>query len=179
MFRPIYIPAIAYEMKIRELLLDKLSNSTLFEMAYERRKAKDTVTDLSPQIFDHLLKLFVFESPDTVNHWTQEINSFLNKINRIYLKPNKTKPDAVTLYTWIVDDSAPYYSVEYIKNTVDILTAQKYNAVKVRDYDPEWVLNKILSIMQLACKDIALNKFRTITDYRLLRVSTCVSGFVI
>lgn len=152
-------------MKICELLLDKLNNTKLFEMAHDRQKAKDIVTDLSPQIFDHLLKIFIFESPDTINHWQQEINGFLNKINRIYLKPNKSKPDASTLYTWIVDDSAPYYSVGYIENTIRILVRQQHNNVKVRDFDPNWVLNKILSIIQLVCKDIAVGKFESIEDY--------------
>lgn len=146
-------------------ILDIIIATPLFEMAYSRKIAKDMVTELSPQIFDHLLKLFVFESPENVHHWRREITIWLLKINKLYLKSNTKKPSKEDLYNWLILDAAPHYSEKYIKNTIDIMLDDEYKNIKLRDYDVEFILNKIFGIIGKVCEDITSDKFRKIDDY--------------
>ena len=152
-------------MKITEMLLDKIIDSTLFEMASSRKDAKRLITGLSPQIFGHLIKLFVFNSINNRSGWIKEINSWLNDIDDIYLKPSNKKPDWQTIYNWMIFDSAPHYTALYIDNKVKKLIATTFSDASVHDYDPETVLNHILKILEQVTKDIADDKFITLENY--------------
>jgi hypothetical protein len=63
-------------------IIDKLNETALFEMAYYRRDAKEKIIALSPPIFDHLLKLFLFELPLTREHWVSEIDNWFTQIKK-------------------------------------------------------------------------------------------------
>jgi hypothetical protein len=153
-------------MKLFELFLDKFSESTLFEMAKSRKDAKNLITGLSPQIIKHLVKLFVFNSPENKSHWINEIDNWLLEIDDIYLKPSNKKLDWQTIYDWIVFDSSPYYSASYINSIVTRWKKTQYMNVQVYEYDAELVLNQILKIIESVCKDIEKpHKFESIQDY--------------
>jgi hypothetical protein len=153
-------------MMLFELLLEKLSDTLLFEMAFSRKSARDQVSALSPEIFEHLVKLFVFQAPEYKKHWITEINAWLTQINRIYLKPSKKKPSWQTLYRWLVFDSAPHYDARYIDGLVNIWRENQYSDLVLHDYDSELVLNQILIILEKACQDIAEpNKFVSVNRY--------------
>jgi hypothetical protein len=152
-------------MKIFDVILDRLNETALFEMAYNRRKAQDMVTDLSPEIFDHLLKMFVFSSPENKQGWIGELNAWLSKINKIYLKPYSKKLDANTLYNWLIFDSAPHYSEQYVNSVIRKLQATTFKNIPVYDYDSTQVLNEILKILNNVSKDISNNTFTTIEHY--------------
>lgn len=152
-------------MKWQEFVLDKLNETKLFEMAHERKDAKDTVTNLSPQIMLHLVKIFVFESPENVNHWASEINNWLNIIDDIYLKQNKKKLSHYDLYNWIILDSAPHYAKEYLDRNVRKMKRTDYASLPLRQYDSEEVMNKIISIIDSVCIDMSNDEFVTIRDY--------------
>lgn len=152
-------------MRLYELFLDKIAETRLFEMAKSRSDAKDKITSLSPQIFDHFIKLFVFNSPENKQHWITEINTWLWQIDKIKLKPHNKKPDWQTMYNWMVYDSDPHYSSEYIDTTVDKMIKRSYHNVTLYDYDAENVLNNILSILLQLCKDMENDKFIKVEDY--------------
>lgn len=152
-------------MRLRELLLNGIMNTRLFEMAFDRQTAKNKVTSLSPLIFDHLLKLWVLNSPQTANHWYSEIDSWLNQIDNIYLKSSKKKPSKQDLYNWLIFDSAPHYSEEYMNHVITKWKRKEYATVPLRDFDTDVVLNQILSVIDKICMDISNNNFTTIDDY--------------
>lgn len=152
-------------MKLTDILLDRFIGSKLFEMAFFRKDAKNQITSLSPLIFDHLLKLFVLESPENKNHWINEIDTWLRQIDKIYLKPYTKKPSKQDLYNWILFDSAPSYCIDYIDNTIRQWKRKDYKEIQVRDFDKQFTLNKIFSIIERVAKDISINKFETIEDY--------------
>lgn len=134
-------------------------------MSKSRKDAKNNITALSPQIFNHLLKLFVFNDPQNKNHWINEIDNWLNQIDEIYLKPTNKKPDWQTIYNWLVFDSAPHYSPEFIDLKVRKWKKSEYKSAMVYDYDGTVVLNQILKILEKVSKDIAGDKFVTAQDY--------------
>jgi hypothetical protein len=152
-------------MKIFDIILDRLNETTLFEMARSRAQAKDIVTDLSSEIVDHLIKLFVFNSPQNKQGWITEINAWLDKIDNIYLKPNAKKIDSTTLYNWLVFDSSPHYSGNYISSRVQKMLATSYKNVPVYDYDPDHVMKQILNILSNVCKSIGNDTFTSIENY--------------
>jgi hypothetical protein len=152
-------------MKLYEFFIDKISETAIFEMARSRKDAKDTITSLSPQIVHHLIKVFAFNDPQNQNHWLGEINTWLNQIDDIYLKPSNKKPDWQTLYNWIVFDSSPHYSPNYIDLRIKKWMAGEYKNTKLQDYSSEFVLNSILSILEKVVKDISNDRFVSIRDY--------------
>ena len=153
-------------MKVIEIILDKIGSTRLFEMARSRKDAKDLVTNLSPQIINHLIKLFVFNLPNNKSDWIKEINGWLHQINDIYLKPSNKKPEWDSIYGWMIFDSSPHYNAEYVNSRVKIWLATDYSDANVYDYDADVVLNQILIILERTIKDISVpNKFITIKDY--------------
>ena len=153
-------------MKLAEVILDKIADSQLFEMARSRKDAKTLITGLSAPIITHLVKLFVFNSPENKNHWIKEIDSWLNQIDDIYLKPTNKKPDWQTIYNWIVFDGSPHYDVDYVEGKVRKWINQDYMGVEVYDYDADLVLNQIFKIIENVAKDIEVpNTFVSIKEY--------------
>ena len=97
-------------MRIKEILLDRLIATELFEMAFDRQLEKNRVIDLSPQIFDHLLKLLVVSGETRTQNariWEVELDAWFGQIDRIYLKSSKKKPTTTELYQWLVLNAAP------------------------------------------------------------------------
>lgn len=77
-------------MKISDIISDWIINTELFEMAYQRKKAIDIITNYQGQIATHLVKHLYYDvSIETKKHWEAEINAWLGTINRIKLKGNK------------------------------------------------------------------------------------------
>lgn len=134
-------------------------------MAFSRKVAKDKVVDLSPEIMEHMLKIFVLNSPENFKHWCNEINNWFRQIDKLRLKPNRSTIEADTLYHWIVFDSAPHYDVNYVLSTVSSWKRRKEIDVPVNDFDAEFVLNKILSIVKRIANDISKDDYRYFQHY--------------
>ncbi|MGI0076100.1 MAG: hypothetical protein ACREAU_01685 [Nitrosopumilaceae archaeon] len=152
-------------MKLIEICLDKLNKTKLFEMAYERKKAIETVISLSPQIFEHLIKIFVFKLPHAKYHWIKEVNRWFTTIDRIILKPNNKRLTAEDIYEWMIFDSSPHYSVEFINSSVRRMLRMEFKDVAVSDYDANHLLNIILRIIQKVVKDIERDEYAGIEPY--------------
>jgi hypothetical protein len=59
------------------------------EMAYPQKVARDIIIGMADPINQHLVKLVGFQfAPDLRQHFRAELRSWLNKIQRIRLKPN-------------------------------------------------------------------------------------------
>lgn len=60
-----------------------------FVMAYPQKVARDIIIGMADPINQHLVKLIGFQfDPDLRQHFRTELRSWLNKIQRIRLKPN-------------------------------------------------------------------------------------------
>ena len=146
-------------------VLDLLINTPLFEMAYERRKAKDLISDLSPSIVDHMIKLFVMHSPETKNHWISEINSWLFKIDAITLKPKNKRLQKTDIYEWLLIDNVPTYDASYVHRKIKHWKNSEYQNVIYTDFDAEFVMNKIKQILEHVCMDISNDNFQSVKNY--------------
>jgi hypothetical protein len=79
------------DMKLKDILLDKFIETSLFEMAYERKRANSFVDNISYTMIEHIVKMFVMPNAHYWNHWGKEINGWIRQIRSIRLKP-KSKP---------------------------------------------------------------------------------------
>ena len=146
-------------------VLDLLINTPLFEIVYERRKAKDLISDLSPNIVDHMIKLFVMHSPETKNHWISEINSWLFKIDAITLKPKNKRLQKTDIYEWLLIDNVPTYDASYVHRKIKHWKNSEYQNVIYTDFDAEFVMNKIKQILEHVCMDISNDNFQSVKNY--------------
>ena len=79
---------------IKEYIVEALSNTQIFEMAYERSKYIDLVSDLSTKITEHwcLLRYSTLNGKlKTHNHWVGELRAFVMRLANIKIKVDKTK----------------------------------------------------------------------------------------
>lgn len=90
--------------KLIELSVRLLSSSSLFEMAYELKQARQVVISASPSIIEHLA--LITHLPDHLanNHWRVEVDAWCERINDIRLKTNKKRGmPQDELHQWLVD----------------------------------------------------------------------------
>src|SRR5438270_4988902 len=72
-------PEGKFEMKIDETL----------EMGYPQKLARDIIIGIADPTNEHLVKLIAFPfDPELRDHFRAELKTWLNKIQRIRLKPN-------------------------------------------------------------------------------------------
>lgn len=76
-------------MKLKDLFLNWVINTPLFEMAFERKVLINKVRNLQDALSEHLIKLLALNMPENVNHWQQEINGYLDLLQRYKLRGRK------------------------------------------------------------------------------------------
>lgn len=145
-----------------DFLLDVISDTPLFEMAYARSKAQDKVTSISPQIVQHLVKIFAVHSPNDLQHWKNEINGWLWDIEDIRLKDNK-RITQYNYHDWLLNKAHTNYTPEIIKKYIERFRME-YPGTRA-DADPEFIANQVSHILAHVAADLAENKFTSINDY--------------
>lgn len=153
-------------MKIKDVLLDAIINTYLFEIARGRYEAKQIITEQSPYIFESFVALFVFNLPDMRDSLILTINKHFWIIDEVAVWPDNKKPDKLTVYNWLVFDSSLHYDVAWVNGSVKRLSFGAYKDIPILDYDAEYILNKILDIIKLILQDIEEpNKFISVDNY--------------
>jgi hypothetical protein len=76
-------------MRISEVILDKLNETALFEMAFDRKEAIKKFQNLDYQIQRHLIKITAFKDGLNYQHHCGEINGWLDHLNDV--KWNRTQ----------------------------------------------------------------------------------------
>ena len=91
----------------------------VLEMAYPRRYVEQIITGLADPINEHLIKLVGFEfSPELRQHFRQELDTWLDKIQRLRMKPNNRTGTTKFYYDLLFD--YPFGGVE-LQNTRSIM----------------------------------------------------------
>jgi len=150
-------------MRIKEIILDAIIGTHIFEMAFNRKQAIDAIQANSYEIDLHLLKILMYERVRDYDHWCTDINTWLSKIQRTRLKHNKKPLDFITLYKTIWEGylESPG-EVQDLMSDIDKKYSKSY---KLINYDYFEVHKKIQSILYDICQDISLTKFKDIRDY--------------
>ena len=149
-------------MKIVDLLLDRLTDTALFEMAFSRKKARDKASDLQIPIAKHLIKILMFGNSSIQAHWIKETNTWLYDIQDMRIK-NQNKPlNSKVLFQLLFEE--PLGSIE----DTQIRMNRAHN-----DYPDETItqpnateVNRQLSwIYQNVCQAISDSQFKGLQDY--------------
>lgn len=81
------------------------------EMVYPQKLARDVIIGMADPMNEHLVKLVAFQfSPEIRHHFKAELRSWLNKLQRIRLKPD-TRTGSFKLYFDLLFDY-PFGGVE-------------------------------------------------------------------
>lgn len=152
-------------MRLVEIISDWIAESSLFEMAHERKKALQQVRGLQFTLSEHLVKILHFNSPENLNHWISEVNGYLSLMDRIRVKGGKLKNLSPRDYQLILWEEPLGHGVE----SVSILTKKHLKRdypnvpeTELSDYQIYEILHKIYSDL---IYDIPNNKFEDIRSY--------------
>ena len=100
------------------------------EMAYPKRYVEQIVTGLADPINEHLIKLIGFEfSPELRHHFQQELDTWLDKIQRLRMRPNNRTGAPKFYYDLLFD--YPFGGVE-VRNMQSImgLISRRYEGIE-------------------------------------------------
>lgn len=153
-------------MRAREFIIEKLNSTSLFEMAHDQQSAKKFVTSASPEIFEHLVKIYATKSPiERIDYWIKEINNkWLKKINNISLKPKNKRLSYDLLSTWMMEDAAPTYNSDHLIRVLRGLEYE-YGSKNIKNMDIDLLLAEVNGIMISVCERIADGTFIHLGEY--------------
>lgn len=151
---------MSFNVKFLDILADKLIETELFEMAFNRKDAESKITSLGVPIIEHLIKIFKWKDDLNYHKHIGDINGWLYKIQDIYLKGN-TKPSANNYFQWIFVDNVRLGEVN-IRRTIKAL--HRYHHLPVLRTDEE-VYDIIKAILYKVSMDLPLNTFEDIENY--------------
>ena len=98
-------------MKIREVLLDTLIGTRLFEMAFERKLVIDRLMSLQDQINSHAIKIIVWPDAQEVPHWKHELTAWGDNLASMWLKGRPSRPMGFDL-AWKILYIGPFEGLE-------------------------------------------------------------------
>lgn len=150
-------------MQLREILLDAIINTKLFEMATERSDALKLVLSLSPLIDEHVLKIVMYPDASANNHWRTEANGWLRAIQRIKTRHNKKRLDAQTLLTYLWKNN--FETIEEVNEWMSDIDEDYRHRCKMVRHDPAENHKILLDIFTNVCFDISKGTFKSIGDY--------------
>jgi len=102
----------------------------ILEMAYPKRYVEQIITGLADPINEHLIKLIGFEfSPELRHHFQPELDTWLDKIQRLRMQPNNRTGTPKFYYDLLFD--YPFGGVE-VRNTQSImgLISRRYEGIE-------------------------------------------------
>jgi hypothetical protein len=151
-------------MRLYEFFLDKIADTKLFEMAFERKVAIQKARNLQHQISRHIIKTVMYSKSQYVNHWCNEINGWLTDISDTTLKRTRRPLDSDTLMNILFEE--PMASPSEVKRKMNKIYGE-YPDLKIDEPDEQIVHRKIYDIMKNISDDIANDKFNDIRKYIL------------
>jgi mRNA-degrading endonuclease HigB of HigAB toxin-antitoxin module len=150
-------------MRIKEIILDAIIGTSLFEMAFNRKQAIDSIQNQSYEIDLHLLKILMYGTVRDYEHWCSELNNWFLKIQRTRLKHNKQPLDFKTLYKILWEGYLE--SPEEVKDLMSDVDRKYSESYKLINYDFVEVHKIIQSILYDVSYDISHNRFNDIRNY--------------
>lgn len=149
-------------MRLREILLDAIINTKLFEMAYQRKIAIDKVRSRQDTIALHLVKLLMFSNNNVVPHWKTEVNSWISELNRIKLKPYNHRLYSDNFMQLLFDEplGTSTDTYDFIKEVYRL-----HNQIPPSNINPEQVNKALALIYKSISDDLAIGNFTHIDNY--------------
>lgn len=149
-------------MRISEIILDKLNETALFEMAFERKTAINIVRGKAKPIVDHLIYLLIYKNSNAINHWKSELSAFINSIDYLYLKPSKRKLSGNDYYNLLFEEPLGGDIIQTEKLLSQALSKEGDPNATINPYFLKESLEKIIHKLSF---DLANDQYKSIDDY--------------
>lgn len=149
-------------MKWADFLLDKVTETDLFELAYTRKRVLDKCFHLSSTICEHFVKLTCFDNPADVRGHIKSLNGWFRDIKRLQIKGNK-KLDSKYYYNEIWFNLVDSYDV--LEEIFNDLKDDEYAEVPIRKVNFKNLYNKLCDVMNDIADDLEDRKFEGIEHY--------------
>lgn len=149
-------------MKWADFLLDKVTETDLFELAYTRKRVLDKCFHLSSTICEHFVKLTCFDNPADVRGHIKSLNGWFRDIKRLQIKGNK-KLDSKYYYNEIWFNLVDSYKV--LEDIFNDLREDEYAEVPIRKVNFKILYNKLCDVMNDIADDLEDRKFEGIEHY--------------
>lgn len=147
-------------MTFKDLLLDKIQQTQIFEFAYNREKIFKTIRGFVFRIHEHIIKIEYFYDSYDYNGHIRSINTWLKDCQKMTLD-GKHRLDKKyyfeMLFSEPIDDGDSY--IEYYKD----LKRDGYKPVKVGGFDEFYEISK-KAFLRIS-EDISKNNFDNIENY--------------
>lgn len=153
-------------MKLHELFSECLNASFLAEMARERRNLRDTITNNSTNIFNHILICYMLDYPQGINHWQQEINNWFLQIQNSHKHVKGRAVEFDTLYQWFMftSDGLSLFDESYIEFFKKTTYKTWYSNVPIKNLTNDRLVNVCSSVIQKALREISKQNFSSIKE---------------
>ena len=150
-------------MRIKDLMVDWLSDTELFEMAFARKDAINKVRNVQSQIARHIIKYFYYDvTEETKKHWVAEIDAWLAIVDDLKLKNGKRLSGDI-FYKLLFDEPlGEITDIQGIVKNIDKIPG-------MRDYDKIGSLTdlhiKCEKVLHAISYDLANDKFEDFLYY--------------
>jgi hypothetical protein len=151
-------------MRIFEIFADNVFKISLMEMAFERKVCIDTIRGLAYPISIHLVKVLAFD--DEANaHWVKELDTFLEQVNSLTMKPKGKKLKGETYYSLLWDEPLNN-GIPFITDIIGKLVRKGgYENCTRSSLTDAQIYEQCEKILHKVSYDIALNKYQDFSDY--------------
>jgi hypothetical protein len=149
-------------MSIKDIIVDTLMKTSLFEMAFSKSEAIKKTSDLQFEIARHMIKIYMYRNSIHVNHWCNELNSWFHRIQDHKLKGTKKPLAYKDLYHILFEQ--PLESVEEVQSHMNKIYSQ-YKDLYIDQPDSRVIHSTILNVLHYICLEISRDKFMDIRDY--------------
>lgn len=149
-------------MQIKELLINVLMNTELFEMAFSKRVAMDKARYLQNQIARHLAKIVMYSNSPHVPHWCDEVNAWLDDIQDNKLKGTNRPLQEKDLFNILLDE--PLGTLDDVRSRMN-RNYREYPTLVIDEPDPAIISKKLSWILLQVSSDIGKNLFVDIKQY--------------
>lgn len=144
---------------LKEMLIEAIMGTELFEMAHSRQNALDVVRGLQFELSEHFIKVMLFPDSRDLNHWKTELSTWLTRINRTRIKPNNKKLKYEDYFDLLYDE--PLGHPTAIK---DILSDIRYQYNEYKD-SLDVDENKLKLMYEELCEDLSIDKYEGLDYY--------------
>lgn len=149
---------------LKEWLAEKLQYTELFEMAETRAQAERIVRGIGDEIVLHLVKVLYWEDDLNKEKHLKDIQTWLNKINRITLKPNNKSIKEKDIYHWLWD--GPFGNgCEWFERLIIKKELSAYHDLPRTELSSEELYRKLERICKEISRDISTDEFISIENY--------------
>ena len=129
-------------------------------MSHEAKNARRKIADLQDDVAMHSVYVYLgkLSNNETTEHWKNELFTWLNKINRITLKPKLKKFSFETYYEILFSEPLNNGKENWLRNTRSDIKHKEIN-IKITDLELLQMYMRLDLFFKAICLSLANNTF--------------------